>query len=366
MHEFYKIKVIFPRTWINIFFVENTKLHRSTNQKIYITSSEKSKVFKLSCTISFRQTSSIRYLEFQMGFTSFQISQNVQPPSPTTSRLDFKRLLLQQSVKTGPARLSAAEQLKLSRQQSQQQQQSSPSVQQTASLAKVLSPRSVWRFQTPRTDVLSSTIIEDTAAEEKAMKPSPENTSPVSRLNTRQQLDLCSDLPESDKDSVTCNERLTFSTLESSCAKTTTETEPSNRNVQTPSVQQASFTESFTANDSNNRAANVSASTISSTMPSVSIVADPQSKISNTAVISYPVNCSQLTPSCQQAINAFESRRISNQLARAQFLASTPAISQEQNIYAQRMFRARSESPQNPAVQNVARSPSVPTLETAL
>ncbi|CAD1479379.1 unnamed protein product, partial [Heterotrigona itama] len=277
---------------------------------------------------------------------SATISQNVQPPSPTTSRLDFKRLLLQQSVKTGPARLSAAEQLKLSRQQSQQQQ-SSPSVQQTASLAKVLSPRSIWRFQTPRTDVLSSTIIEDTAAEEKAMKPSPENTSPVSRLNTRQQLDLCSDLPESDKHPVTCNERLTFSITESSCTNTTTETEPFNRNVQTSDVQQAS-------------------QSISPISVSIAADANPQSKISNTAVITYPVNCSQLTPSCQQAINAFESRRISNQLARAQFLASTPTTSQEHNSYAQRMFRARSESPQNPAVQNVARSPSVPTLETAL
>ncbi|XP_043512811.1 mucin-5AC [Frieseomelitta varia] len=286
------------------------------------------------------------------------ISQNVQPPSPTTSRLDFKRLLLQQSVKTGPARLSAAEQLKLSRQQSQQQQQSSPTVQQTASLAKVLSPRSVWRFQTPRTDVLSSTIIEDTAAEEKAMKPSPENASPVSRLNVRQQLDLCSDLPEIDKDPVACNERLTFSgtNLESSC---TEEREPSN----SLNVQQQACTESFTATDDNNRPINVPISSISSVPSSVSIDA----KISNTAMISYPpANCSQLTPSCQQAINAFESRRISNQLARAQFLASTPTVGNERNSYAQRMFRARSESPQNPAVQNVARSPSVPTLETAL
>src|SRR5436190_1214067 len=51
--------------------------------------------------------------------------------------MDFKRLLLQQSVKANPMRLSA---------------------------------------------------------EEKAMKPSPENTSPISRLNFRRQLDLGGDL----------------------------------------------------------------------------------------------------------------------------------------------------------------------------
>ncbi|CAL7935387.1 unnamed protein product [Xylocopa violacea] len=219
------------------------------------------------------------------------VTQNAQPASPSTSRLDFKRLLLQQSVKTGPTRLSAAEQLKLSR-----QQQSSPSVQPTASLAKVLSPRSIWRFQTPRTDVLSSTIIEDTVAEEKAMKPSPENASPVSRSSARRQLDLCSDIPDNLR---------------------TTDAEVANSQVE----------------------------------PNASCDA----------------TCSQLTPSCQQAISAFESRRISNQLARAQFLSSTPnAASQDRNSYAKKIFRARSESPQDLAVQNVARSPSVPTLETAL
>ncbi|OAD60662.1 hypothetical protein WN48_05536 [Eufriesea mexicana] len=252
------------------------------------------------------------------------VTQNAQPASPATSRLDFKRLLLQQSVKTGPTRLSAAEQLKLSRQQCQQQQ-SSPTIQQTTSLAKVLSPRSVWRFQTPRTDVLSSTIIEDTAAEEKAMKPSPENTSPVSRLNVRRQLDLCSDLPE--------NLRLVDS-----------ETLESNNN-------------------------HTASSSVPNTLPSVSNASDAnsQNKTTNSATIPYQANCSQLTPSCQQAISAFESRRISNQLARAQFLAGTSTTaSQGHSTYAKKMFRARSESPQNPAIQNVARSPSVPTLETAL
>ncbi|XP_068971972.1 serine-rich adhesin for platelets isoform X3 [Bombus flavifrons] len=291
-------------------------------------------------------------------------TQNVQPSSPATSRLDFKRLLLQQSVKTGPVRVSAAEQLKLSRQQNQQQQSSN--VQQTTSLAKVLSPRSVWRFQTPRTDVLSSTIIEDTAAEEKAMKPSPENTSPVLRLNVRRQLDLCSD--EINEDSIVCNDRLKFSNIESSDTKAPDiiETESSSKNVQTTNAQQA-FTKNSTVNNNNNRETSASVPSFPSTLPSVSITSDThtQSKTTNFTTISYPVNCSQLTPSCQQAISAFESRRISNQLARAQFLSGT-STNQEQHAYTKNMFRARSESPQNATMQNVARSPSVPTLETAL
>lgn len=252
-----------------------------------------------------------------------------QPPSPATSRLDFKRLLLQQSVKTGPARLSAAEQLKLSRQQcqqqqhqhQQQQQQPSPGVQQTASLAKVLSPRSIWRFQTPRTDVLSSTIIEDTAAEEKAMKPSPENASPVSRVNARRQLDLCNDLP--DEDSRLADKRRDERTF----------------NDADHSKSEASSAQGEAENCTDNSA----------------------------TTIPYPVNCAQLTPSCQQAISAFESRRISNQLARAQFLAGTPnTAAQGATAYANTIFRARSESPQNTSMQTVPRSPSVPTLETAL
>ncbi|XP_076758860.1 NHS actin remodeling regulator GUK-holder [Xylocopa sonorina] len=268
------------------------------------------------------------------------VTQTAQPASPSTSRLDFKRLLLQQSVKTGPTRLSAAEQLKLSRQQCQQQQ-SSPSVQPTTSLAKVLSPRSVWRFQTPRTDVLSSTIIEDTVAEEKAMKPSPENASPVSRLSARRQLDLCSDIPESlrttDAGSV---DRLSYDDAEGSRADLTVGRRSPGRDsrVESPFVDNKCL----------------------SAVPNASgCVSDAHSQSDATS--------SQLTPSCQQAISAFESRRISNQLARAQFLSGTPtAANQDHNSYAKKIFRARSESPQDPAVQNVARSPSVPTLETAL
>lgn len=265
--------------------------------------------------------------ELQKSSTVTQTSN--QPPSPATSRLDFKRLLLQQSVKTGPARLSAAEQLKLSRQQcqqqqhqhQQQQQQSSPGVQQTASLAKVLSPRSIWRFQTPRTDVLSSTIIEDTAAEEKAMKPSPENASPVSRVNARRQLDLCNDLPDEDSRDL-------------------------ERTIDERTLNDADRSKSEAANGQREAADNCTDNSSTTTIP-------------------YPVNCAQLTPSCQQAISAFESRRISNQLARAQFLAGTPTTAPAQGA-TKTIFRARSESPQNNSMQSVARSPSVPTLETAL
>lgn len=125
-----------------------------------------------------------------------------------TARLDFKRLLLQQSTKIGPNKLSAAEQLKLSRQQqssqvqlSQRNQKQSIPQQNMPSIARALSPRSPWRFQTPRSDVLSSTIIEDAAAEEKAMKPSPENYyhSTNNRPNTKRQLDLSGIISQSQK-----------------------------------------------------------------------------------------------------------------------------------------------------------------------
>lgn len=249
-------------------------------------------------------------------------------------------------MKTGPARLSAAEQLKLSRQQcqqqQQQQQQSSPaSVQQTPSLAKVLSPRSIWRFQTPRTDVLSSTIIEDTAAEEKAMKPSPENASPVSRVNARRQLDLCDDLP--DEDSRVDSKR---APPPRGGSDERTLTNDADRD---PSKSEKTAEQAFDEGRNNQGETENCASTDSLA-----------------TAIPYPVNCGQLTPSCQQAISAFESRRISNQLARAQFLAGTPTAQGAATAYAKTIFRARSESPQNPSIQSVARSPSVPTLETAL
>ncbi|XP_014483209.1 PREDICTED: uncharacterized protein LOC106748842 [Dinoponera quadriceps] len=259
-----------------------------------------------------------------------EIPTTVQSP---TSRMDFKRLLLQQSVKTGPMRRSAAEQLQLSRNQcQQQQQQSSPNAHQSP-LAKVLSPRSVWRFQTPRTDVLSSTIIEDTAAEEKAMKPSPENTSPISRLNFRRQLDLCSDLP-------------THLRLADRETANKTPTNELDTDLTTKLRNQSDKMQKLVASVSNNpeRIASPANSTeqYSKTVPST------ESK--------------NLDP-----VTAFESRRLSNQLARAQFLANAHTnTNQTQNQYFKKRFRARSESPQHAATQNVARSPSAPTLETAL
>ncbi|XP_076290081.1 NHS actin remodeling regulator GUK-holder isoform X2 [Lasioglossum baleicum] len=275
------------------------------------------------------------------------ILQNAQSSSPATSRLDFKRLLLQQSVKSGPTRLSAAEQLKLSRQQSQQQQ-SSPTIPHTTPLAKVLSPRSVWRFQTPRTDVLSSTIIEDTAAEEKAMKPSPENTSPISRLNARRQIDLCDDLLN----------HLTSSTPRSNVA------DISNDDVLP--LDNVGDCDNVGPPASNNYPTiNLQISTTQSISP-IQCVPDSEHNAMNPK-IQYSYNSTQLTPSCQKAINAFESRRISNQLARAQFLAGTTSTGNNaHNTYVRQIFRARSESPQNIVPQNVARSPSAPTLETAL
>lgn len=254
----------------------------------------------------------------------FQVPKTVLSPS-ATSRMDFKRLLLQQSIKTGPTRVSATEQLKLSRQQCQEAQQlpqtpPPPKPPQQIPLTKVLSPRSAWRFQTPRTDVLSSTIIEDAAAEEKAMKPSPENPSPVSRLptSTRRQLELG-------------HEELKNAINESKRPMDKRDKELENR------------LQLIDAED-------------------------------------HAESCSP--------VKAIESRRMSNQLARAQFLAGGPSSQQQQQQQQQpkdlfgRRFRARSESPQQNAHQRngdasgvsasavtgsqVTRSPSAPALETAL
>ncbi|KAL0120960.1 hypothetical protein PUN28_008582 [Cardiocondyla obscurior] len=286
---------------------------------------------------------------------SLEVPTTVQSP---TSRMDFKRLLLQQSVKTNPMRLSAAEQLKLSRHQSQQQQ-SSPN---QNSLTKVLSPRSVWRFQTPRTDVLSSTIIEDTAAEEKAMKPSPENTSPISRLNAKRQLDLYIDLPshlrvpdyKADFDKIN-NDKLT------ACKASMNELD-------------AAIIKSLNQNNrlqESIRSTSDSPTQIASPARTVSTGHDTSSSLPQNDITGTAILCSKnaLESKIQDPVSALESRRISNQLARAQFLATTPASanSSSQNLYFSKRFRARSESPRHAVTQNVApRSPSAPTLETAL
>uniref|UniRef100_A0ABD2X8Z5 WASP family protein member n=1 Tax=Trichogramma kaykai TaxID=54128 RepID=A0ABD2X8Z5_9HYME len=255
-----------------------------------------------------------------------------------TSRMDFKRLLLQQSIKVGPTRISAAEQLKLSRQQQLQepsQQTASPikHTNQQIPLNKVMSPRSAWRFQTPRTDVLSSTIIEDAAAEEKAMKPSPETPYPVTKLppvstNSRRQLDMADENKKEELTNVLKESKKVTNQLAPSRPLMKNEKELENR---------------LQAIDDN-------------------------------------------------PIKAIENRRISNQLARAQFLAGNSATSAADNnpkdLFGAR-FRARSESPQQNAHQHrvlnsgspssqaqqqaasaadaiVSRSPSAPALETAL
>ncbi|XP_031777746.1 uncharacterized protein LOC100117012 isoform X2 [Nasonia vitripennis] len=261
-----------------------------------------------------------------------EIPKTVLSPS-ATSRMDFKRLLLQQAIKAGPTRISAAEQLKLSRQQCQdahqQQQPSSPKPSnQQIPLTKVLSPRSAWRFQTPRTDVLSSTIIEDAAAEEKAMKPSPETPSPVSTFpppSSRRQLDLGTSSTE------------------------TRDIEELKNSINDSKSQQQRSLEKR-EKELENR---------------LQLEADP--------------------------VKAIEHRRVSNQLARAQFLATPPSSGSavpHKDLFSRR-FRARSESPQqhnsgnNSATRDlsppnattntasgegalVARSPSAPALETAL
>lgn len=199
------------------------------------------------------------------------------------------------------------------------------------------------------------------------MKPSPENTSPISRLNARRQLDLCSDL--SNYSSVVdlgtraldaCNDRLpgNVAAVDSRYAK---EAESLIRNVQARELT----TRNSVATAGDNRLAQTG--TPQSTSVAQAVL-DPYSQCNiGLPAMQYSSSCSQLTPTCQQAINAFESRRISNQLARAQFLASTPAsTNQGHNTYVRQILRARSVSPQNPATQNVTRSPSAPTLETAL
>lgn len=127
-----------------------------------------------------------------------------------TSRLDFKRLLLQQSAKSNiisPSnkKVSAVEQLKLSKQKAQRSSQTkdhemnilelsrSPRNLQTRKLLpatpsspkevadkarpmpKLMSPKSQWRFASPRSDVLSSTILEDCREDEISPNTSAES-----------------------------------------------------------------------------------------------------------------------------------------------------------------------------------------------
>ncbi|XP_057663117.1 serine-rich adhesin for platelets isoform X1 [Diorhabda carinulata] len=131
-----------------------------------------------------------------------------KPKTKQTSTLDFKRLLLQKSSTNSPKKLSAVEQLKLSKQRDKpapskpQPEMSildlsasprslvnrkfsnnapgSPSREQK-SLTKVLSPRSQWRFNSPRSDVLSSPILEDCREDESPNSSSDRKGSPKNR-----------------------------------------------------------------------------------------------------------------------------------------------------------------------------------------
>lgn len=118
-------------------------------------------------------------------------------PRQQTSRNDFKRLLLQHGAGgNSGGRLSAVEQLQLTRQQKLGSPSSnglaiynsytprSPAEKRTGASKLLQSPRSntAWRFASPRTDVLSSTILEDCAEEEDASN-SPQHTSLTPNLN---------------------------------------------------------------------------------------------------------------------------------------------------------------------------------------
>lgn len=123
-----------------------------------------------------------------------------------TSRLDFKKLLLQQNSKNPvqTKKLSAVEQLKLSKEQPKKPQSPIQITDLSASpkslvkkfngpieptsperKQKIMSPRSAWRFASPRSDVLSSTILEDCREDENSSndRSSPRQNS-VASSNT--------------------------------------------------------------------------------------------------------------------------------------------------------------------------------------
>jgi len=122
-------------------------------------------------------------------------------PRQQTSRNDFKRLLLQQGAAgTGNSgrRISAVEQLRLTGQQKVGELSSdgtvsnsciprSPAEKRTSTSKLLQSPRSnaTWRFASPRTDVLSSTILEDCAEEEDASS-SPQHSPAMQHMNQLQ------------------------------------------------------------------------------------------------------------------------------------------------------------------------------------
>lgn len=145
---------------------------------------------------------------------------NDRKPKPKpTSALDFKRLLLQKSSTSNPKKMSAVEQLKLSKEQikpSQPKTQPELNILDLSSSprslvnrrflnnppgspnrepkqpAKILSPRSQWRFASPRSDVLSSTILEDcredespNSSSERKRTPKVVNSSPKKEVSPK-------------------------------------------------------------------------------------------------------------------------------------------------------------------------------------
>lgn len=143
---------------------------------------------------------------------------------PQTSRLDFKKLLLQHGKPNLAApstkKVSAVEQLKISKQQLETQKQQpdmsilelsgSPRTLGNRKLAnapgsprniadksrpvpKLLSPRSQWRFANPRSDVLSSPILEDCREDESPSNSlEKENNSPKAKSTNINSLDRTS------------------------------------------------------------------------------------------------------------------------------------------------------------------------------
>ncbi|CAH1155016.1 unnamed protein product [Phaedon cochleariae] len=130
-----------------------------------------------------------------------------KPKAKQTSTIDFKRLLLQKSSISSPKKISAVEQLKLSREQikpSQAKPQPEMNIlnlsasprslvnrrflnnapgspnREPKPVAKIMSPRSQWRFTNPRSDVLSSTILEDCREDESPNSSGERKASPKS------------------------------------------------------------------------------------------------------------------------------------------------------------------------------------------
>lgn len=130
-----------------------------------------------------------------------------------TSRMDFKKLLSQKShVLTGTSpknKLSAVEQLKLSKQQPQTppkmdilelsgsprslvQRKYAQVDNKAKPVQKIMSPRSQWRFANPRSDVLSSTILEDCREDESPNSSGEKNFNLKNRSKENRKNDVLS------------------------------------------------------------------------------------------------------------------------------------------------------------------------------